>query len=253
MHTLFEQNATAVESFYGTNIQHPFSDIPPFSYSDSVYREWEWTAEKTTVFQRSHHLGKSTNERFLYLVLKTWMNMNLPPVTPFFETHGRSYTNVEGLTDSLGWFTQFYPVFTKQWPTSQRLIEEIASQFQQLPDSGLTYMALPNWQRPPFPLLLNFLGNFDENRGTMAQPSSIDQGEMVCADNEAMGMVEINALIVQGKLKWMLRAYKSFPVDRFRELFEAIPFEIDDEALVDIDDSIAKEDIDAIGDLLNDM
>ena len=179
----------------------------------------------------------------------------LPPATPFFETHGRSYNNIFELSNSVGWFTQFYSIFNQKWPEKDKLVEEISQEIKDLPEFGLTYMAHTNWKKPPFPMLLNFLGNFDENWGGIAKPSYIDQGEMTAPDNMVMGMIEINGMIIEGRLKWMFRSHQNFPIEKFEKQFNSILNSLNEieENIDDLDESISKDDIDTINDLLGNL
>ena len=136
-----------------------------------------------------------------------------------------------------------------------QVLEFISKEVKNLPEFGLTYMAHANWKKPPFPMLLNFLGNFDENWGGIAKPSNIDQGEMTAPENMVMGMVEINGMIIQGRLKWMFRSHRNFPIEKFEKQFNSILNSLNkiEENIDDLDESISKDDIDTINDLLGNI
>lgn len=255
MKDLYEMNKSSSNEFYGETILNPFIDWKPYTYKESLYTEIEWSEDQTKWFLENSTIGNSINEKFLFIVLWTWNELMLPPATPFFETHGRSYNNIFELSDSVGWFTQFYSVFSQKWPEKDKLVEEISKEVKNLPEFGLTYMAHANWKKPPFPMLLNFLGNFDENWGGIAKPSNIDQGEMTAPENMAMGMVEINGMIIQGRLKWMFRSHQNFPIGKFEKQFNSILNSLNEieENIDDLDESISKDDIDTINDLLGNI
>ena len=255
MKDLYDVNRDSSNEFYGETILNPFTNWDPYTYKESLYRENEWSEDQTKWFLENNSIGNSINEKFLFIVLWTWNELMLPPATPFFETHGRSYNNIFELSDSVGWFTQFYSVFTQKWPKKDDLVKEIALEFKNLPEFGLTYMAHSNWEKPPFPMLLNFLGNFDENWGGIAKPSNIAQGEMTAPDNMVMGMIEINGMIIEGRLKWMFRSHQNFPIDKFEKQFNSILNNLNEisENTVAVDESIAIEDIDTINDLLGNI
>jgi amino acid adenylation domain-containing protein len=254
-HEISANNQMESKAFYGTQIQNPFKGLTAFSYNDSNYVEWEWSEEETKWFQYTTDIGKTANEKFLFLFLKAWIELNYEPSTVFFETHGRFYEGIPELTETIGWFTQFYPLFCSSWPNLETLKTEISSQFEQLPKNGLTYMANDNWHKPPFPILLNYLGNFDENRGTMAITSSISQGDMTSVENPVLSMVELNALIIEGKMKWMLRMHPQLDPNTFKnQLNNSVICLMENTSETDyIDQSIDQDDLDAINDLLGGM
>jgi amino acid adenylation domain-containing protein len=239
-------------AFFGNQIQNPFSDWNPYSYKVSNYLEWEWSVEQTKWFQYTTDIGTTANEKFLFLFLNTWIQLNYEPSTIFFETHGRFYEGIPELTETIGWFTQFYPLFCKSWPNLETLQNEISSQFKDLPENGLTYMANETWFKPPFPVLLNYLGNFDENRGAIAIPSNISQGNMTSLENPVLGMVEMNALIVEGKMKWMLRMHPNMDPSIFKDqLNDSLNGLMNTENKSNfIAQSIDQDDLDAINNLL---
>lgn len=242
------------EKHYGDDIINPFGHLEPSCYKESHYETWRWNQKTTNAFMRQWLPNHSTNEKFVYLVLSVWMEANLPHTTVFLESHGRSYEGVDDLSESLGWFTQFYPILSKEFPEKSELLNRIEHEFAVLPSGGLTYMAMPKWTKPTFPLLLNFLGSFDENWGGMAIPSDLPTGSMVDENNPLLGHVEINALIVEGELQWMLRSHPEVDLKNFRNLFINWAQEnIQDSHVnqISIDESIDTEDINAINDLLN--
>jgi len=245
-------NKKATTSFYGNEIMHPFKELSHYTYKSSNYVEWEWTIEETKWFQLTHEIGNTANEKFLFLFLKTWLELGNPPTTIFLETHGRFYNGVSELTDSIGWFTQFYPIFSQEFPTLENLKDAIANQFENLPENGLTYMGENDWVKPPFPVLLNFLGNFDENRGEIAVPSTISQGEMTDLNNSVLSFVELNAMIIEGKMKWMLRMHPTMQPNIFKDkLNNSVKDFLNHQDNTDyIAQSIDQDDLDAINNLL---
>jgi acyl-CoA synthetase (AMP-forming)/AMP-acid ligase II/aryl carrier-like protein len=252
---LGKENEVEDKKHYGESIQNPFSTWNVVDYAQSSYVEWEWPENETRWFQFNDEIGKSTNEKFLYLFVKTWQKLNLPASTFFFETHGRSYDGIPEITDSIGWFTQFYPTFASRFPDKNNLLIEISEELKNLPNNGLTYMAMENWNKPPFPVLLNFLGNFDEESSSIVRSSKISQGKMTDDLNPMLSFVELNAMIFEGKLKWMLRSHPNFDCESFKEVFNTITKEsIDIENSVShVSDQIDQDDLDAINDLLGGM
>jgi len=252
---LSQENQLDDKNHYGESIQNPFSTWDVVDYAHSYYVEWEWSEDETRWFQFNDQIGKSTNEKFLYLFVRTWQILNLPASTFFFETHGRSYDGIPEITDSIGWFTQFYPIFASKFPDKNNLLIDISEVFKNLPNNGLTYMAMENWNKPPFPVLLNFLGNFDEESSSIVRSSKISQGKMSDDSNPMLSFVELNAMIFEGKLKWMLRSHPDFDCESFKEGFNTIAKEsIDSENSASyVSDQIDQDDLDAINDLLGGM
>ncbi len=245
-------NKKATTSFYGNEIMHPFKELSHYTYKSSNYVEWEWSIEETKWFQLTHDIGNTANEKFLFLFIKTWLELGNPSTTIFLETHGRFYNGVSELTDSIGWFTQFYPIFSQEFPRLENLKGAIANQFENLPENGLTYMGENDWVKPPFPVLLNFLGNFDENRGGIAVPSTISQGEMTDLSNPVLSFVELNAMIIEGKMKWMLRMHPTMQPNVFMDKLNCSVKEyLNNQNNTDyIAQSIDQDDLDAINNLL---
>ena len=114
---------------------------------------------------------------------------------------------------------------------------------------------MENWNKPPFPVLLNFLGNFDEESSSIVRSSKISQGKMSDDSNPMLSFVELNAMIFEGKLKWMLRSHPDFDCESFKEGFNTIAKEsIDSENSASyVSDQIDQDDLDAINDLLGGM
>jgi hypothetical protein len=236
-------------------IHNPFKLNKIESYKDSIYSEWEWNEEQTDFFRKSFFPTYSINEKILFYVINCWMKEYNIPITAFFETHGRSYDSIIGLSDSLGWYTQFYPVNLKEsayFKSDEELLEEISKSFSELLFNGLGYMSNPNWKRPPYPMLINFLGDFDEQWNSMAMSSPISMGELVDSSNDVLAFVELNAMIINGKMKWMLRVNSEWFKTSFATALESkissymsvVP---EEDNKKDIDD----DDLDAINDLLN--
>lgn len=243
------------KNHFGESILNPFTTWKAVDFKTSSYVEWEWNEPETRWFQFNDQIGKSTNEKFLYLFVRTWQSLYLPISSFFFETHGRSYDGIPEITEAIGWFTQFYPVFTTRFPNDENLINDISEELKNLPNNGLTYMAMENSSKPPFPVLLNFLGNFDEESSSIVRSSKISQGKMTDDANPMLSFVELNAMIFEGKLKWMLRTHPDFNCSSFMETFNSIAKEVIDggNSISIVSDQIDQDDMDAINDLLGGM
>ena len=236
------------------SLLNPFKDWQPSSYRESVYVSFDWEKEQTDLFMRQWETNLHVNEKFLFFVLGAWIREGLPIATPILETHGRSYEGIPSLAESLGWFTQFYPIDIEPEIPMDELLTHVRDAHEEAIAYQLTYMGSAGYAQPCYPLLLNFLGSFDENWGGIASPSMISQGEMVDPGNTMLAQVEINAMIVEGKLRWMMRSHPSFNLTSYMnafQLFASTQLNAASSISAHVDDSIDLEDRNAIEDLLN--
>ena len=202
--------------YYPENIQNPFKNETICTYAASQFISFEWNESQSHYFLREWNRELSLNEKFVSYFLMSWLRSNKSGISIFLETHGRQYEQIPEIADALGWFTQFYPLSDRHYPEKEEaIISYVRESFRRLPNFGLGYMGMSNWQRPPFPVLLNFLGSFDENWGGMAKPMNLNTGEQVDPKNPLLAFVEINGIILEGKIKWMFRAQPSFRLDLF--------------------------------------
>jgi hypothetical protein len=236
------------------SLLNPFKDWQPSSYRESLYVSFDWEKEQTDLFMRHWETNLHVNEKFLFFVLGAWKSEGLPIATPMLETHGRSYEGIPALAESLGWFTQFYPIDIKPEIQIDELLTHVRGAHEEAIGYQLTYMGRSGYAQPCYPLLLNFLGSFDENWGGIASPSMISQGEMVDLGNTMLAHVEINAMIVEGKLRWMMRSHPSFNLTSYMNAFQLFAnnqLNVAPSISAHVDDSIDLEDRNAIEDLLN--
>jgi iturin family lipopeptide synthetase B len=242
------------KAYYPKVISNPFQQLEVCSYQDSEFRSLEWNNERSNHFLRIWNKDYSVNEKFVSFFLYSWLRINQPQIAIFLETHGRQYSGIPEIAESIGWFTQFYPLSENDYPRLQDEIQHYVKQnFAQLPNYGLGYMGMNNWQKAPFPLLLNFLGSFDENWNSMARPVQFDQSNQVDPQNPMLAFVEINGIILEGKIRWMFRTHPQFPIDLFVREWETTAGELlsASESEFYSDESIDKDDMDKISDMLN--
>ena len=83
------------------------------NFVDEAFRK-ALLKEQTDLFMRHWETNLHVNEKFLFFVLGAWIGEGLPIATPMLETHGRSHEGIPALAESLGWFTQFYPIDIKE-------------------------------------------------------------------------------------------------------------------------------------------
>lgn len=241
-------------SYYTTSISNPFQQLEVSSYNNSKFRTVEWDNDRSQVFLRSSNNDFSVNEKFVSFFLHSWLKTEQPQTAIFLETHGRQYAGIPEIIESIGWFTQFYPLSEDNYPKNQDEINLYVRQcFSKLPNNGLGYMGINNSQKPPFPILLNFLGSFDENWNSMARPVQLDESNQVDPKNPMLALVEINGIILEGKIKWMFRTHPQFPIDLFINAWETLSKELLCSNTTDFykDESIDKDDLDMISNMLN--
>jgi len=256
VHHLAENSDDRTRSYFPTKILNPFQGLQICSYHDSLTETLEWDEGISQHFLKGWKSDRPLNERFLTLFLEAWMQGGRSPVTPFFETHGRQHEDLVGLSEAIGWFTQFYPITSQDYPETKEAISHYAKEsLENLPDHGLAYMALEGWNQPPFPALLNFLGTFDENWGGLAQPMDLDAGPQVDANNPLLAYLEINAIVLQGRVKWMFRSHPGFDLVAFKKDWDSVGSKLgaggESGGGFYVDEGIGKDDLDTIADLLN--
>lgn len=242
------------KDYYPKIISNPFQMFEACSYKESEFRSLEWNNDRSNHFLRTWKKDDSVNEKFVSFFLHSWLKTNQPQTTIFLETHGRQYSGIPEITEAIGWLTQFYPLSENDYPNQHDEIQHYVKQsFAKLPNYGLGYMGLKNWQKAPFPLLLNFLGSFDENWNSMARPVNFDQSNQVDPQNPMLAFVEINGIILEGKIKWMFRSHPQFPIDLFVKEWESNAGELLSTNAHQIysDESIDKGDMDKISEMLN--
>jgi iturin family lipopeptide synthetase B len=242
------------KDYYPKIISNPFQKLEVCSYKESEFRSLEWNNDRSDHFLRNWNKDYSINEKFVSFFLHNWLRTNQPQTAIFLETHGRQYSGIPEIAEAIGWFTQFYPLSENDYPNQLDEIQHYVKQsFAKLPNYGLGYMGLKNWQKDPFPLLLNFLGSFDENWNSMANPVNFDQSNQVDPENPMLAYVEINGIILEGRIRWMFRSHPEFPMDLFVREWESNAGELLKENVSQFysDESIDKEDMDKISEMLN--
>lgn len=240
--------------YYQKIISNPFHQQAVCSYKESEFRSIEWDSDRSHNFLRNWNSELTLNERFVSFFMHSWMRAEQPKTAIFMETHGRQYSGISELAESVGWFTQFYPLSEKDYPRNEsEIISYVRQCFAALPNFGLGYMGMPDWQRPPFPLLLNFLGSFDENWNAMARPVQFDQSNQVDPENPMLAFVEVNGIILGGRIRWMFRAHPDFPIDLFMDKWNHTASDLlsNNVSTFYSDGSIDSDDIGKISDMLN--
>jgi aryl carrier-like protein len=247
-------NEDEKSSYYSKKAFNPFNHLKVSSYQDSEFRSIEWDIERSQVFQRVWNTGLSMNEKFVNFFLHSWLGANQEQTAIYLETHGRQYSGIPEIAETIGWFTQFYPLSEIDYPRNEaEIFDYVKQSFSNLPNQGLGYMGVGSWQKPPFPVLLNFLGSFDENWNSMARPVFHDQSNQVDPLNPMLAFFEVNGIIMEGKIKWMFRSHPEIPIDKIVEEWESTAKKIlmNQDSSFYSDESIDKDDINRISDMLD--
>jgi len=241
------------DNYYPNIISNPFQNLQVCSYKQSEFRNIEWNANRSNHFLKNWNKEHTVNEKFVSFFLHSWLRAKQPKTAIFLETHGRQYSGIPEITESIGWFTQFYMLSENDYPSQKNEINHYVKQsFSKLPNNGLGYMGMSNWQTPPFPILLNFLGSFDENWNSMARPVNFDESNQVDPDNPMLAFVEINGIILEGKIRWMFRTHPEVPIDLFVAEWEKSAIDLlSSDSDIYSNENIDKDDIDKISQILN--
>jgi non-ribosomal peptide synthase protein (TIGR01720 family) len=143
--------------------------------------------------------------------LKSWNNNIVNHIT--LEGHGREHIQEEiDLSKTVGWFTTAYPVKLEIQETLNQSIKYIKESLRGIPNKGLGYGALKQFQdkqtRGKYAILkdlpiisFNYLGQFDSQKG-LWQITGEDSGESADKDNKDTNIININGLVVDGKLSF---------------------------------------------------
>ena len=124
-----------------------------------------------------------------------------PECTMISESHGREDLGFPGIFETCGWFTQLIPFLLKKNKSPQQVQKE----WDQIPLKGLFFLQhyLNQENRPVFPMIFNYLGNYDQSQEI--QMSTIGQGSGSDDQNGMMALVEVNCWVLQKQLHWQIR------------------------------------------------
>ena len=153
-----------------------------------------------------HALGMSIHQ---------WTGMDKVLVN--LEGHGREQILPDlDITRTIGWFTSQYPVVLDMEASSNLslLIKTNKEMIRQIPKKGIGYGILrylsAHQQETPFTLnpeiSFNYLGQFDQDLQNSGMQISPYPGGATASDNHRRNvLIDMNALIVEGKLTLSLR------------------------------------------------
>lgn len=139
-------------------------------------------------------------------VLKAWCDT--PVIKIEMEHHGRNLPG-EDVTRTIGWFTAMYPVSlqldTDDTGAQIRYVKELLNS---IPQQGIGYGILKylygkfSDQHAETAVRLNYLGQFDQDTDNdLFSYEDIFSGEESAPENSPTAKLEINAMVIHGRLK----------------------------------------------------
>jgi len=135
------------------------------------------------------------------------------------EGHGREEIGEVNISRTVGWFTSLYPVQLRVLNESLDLnIKYLKEQLRKVPNKGLDFGILKYLKNEfensgPY-VRFNYLGDFDSSlRGKSFRFSEIDYGQDVGKHNHLTTVFDINAMIINGKLRISI----TFSMNKFRK------------------------------------
>jgi amino acid adenylation domain-containing protein/non-ribosomal peptide synthase protein (TIGR01720 family) len=148
-------------------------------------------------------------------ILLTALGLTLSEVTGIhtnyivLEGHGRE--EIDGridITRTVGWFTTMYPVRLEVSEELGNSIKKVKESLRQIPNRGIGYGALLGYKPNSLPRIsFNYLGQFDKEDNLQVQNWTIvneRSGEAVHPDNEDYNIININGLIIDGRLQFSI-------------------------------------------------
>ncbi|MDR0268154.1 non-ribosomal peptide synthetase [Paenibacillus sp.] len=205
---------------------------------DSEEITLEWTAAETEqLLKQANHAYKTEINDLLLAALGLsvhhWIGMDKVLVN--LEGHGREQIIPDlDITRTIGWFTSQYPVVLNMEESSNlsRLIKTNKENLRKIPKKGIGYGILRyltgNQKEVPFTLnpeiSFNYLGQFDQDIQNSAMQISPYSGGATASENHTRNhLIDINALIMEGKLSLSLRysrtQYQEETMERLTECF----------------------------------
>lgn len=180
----------------------------------------EWTAAETEQLLKQANRAYKTEINDLLLnalgmSIHQWTGVDKVLIN--LEGHGREQIIPDlDITRTIGWFTSQYPVVLNMEASSKmsRLIKTTKESLRKIPKKGIGYGALRylsgNQKEAPFTLnpeiSFNYLGQFDQDlRNSAMQISPYSGGATASENHRRNHLIDINALIVEGKLSVSLR------------------------------------------------
>ncbi|WP_433581350.1 amino acid adenylation domain-containing protein [Paenibacillus amylolyticus] len=187
---------------------------------DSEEITMEWSAAETEQLLKQANRAYKTEISDLLLnalgmSIHQWTGMDKVLVN--LEGHGREQILPDlDITRTIGWFTSQYPVVLDMEASSNMslFIKTNKEMIRQIPKKGIGYGILrylsAHQQEMPFTLnpeiSFNYLGQFDQDLQNSGMQISPYRGGATASDNHRRNvLIDMNALIVEGKLTLSLR------------------------------------------------
>lgn len=149
----------------------------------------------------------------LALVLKEWTGSDHLVIE--YESHGRVLDGID-VSRTVGWFTALYPLSLEVRTTiKEELILSIQEQMRNVPASGIGYEIVRSIQKGDRGLnerlsevRFNYLGQFDAEINNDLFSYCADYSGDSSINNTMTAKLEINAMVINGKLQFEIRYNK---------------------------------------------
>ncbi|MCK4258179.1 MAG: amino acid adenylation domain-containing protein [Halanaerobiales bacterium] len=148
------------------------------------------------------------------------------------EGHGREEIFPEvNLGRTVGWFTSLYPVYFEKQTGIEDTIKYVKESLRRIPNKGLNFGLARYLKNNPYlknfksEVCFNYLGQFADEfsqndvTGRLLRGASESSGSSTHGQNEHPYLIEINGLIIDGKLQFsLLYNQKLVDIDKMRKL-----------------------------------
>ncbi|MCK4259133.1 MAG: amino acid adenylation domain-containing protein, partial [Halanaerobiales bacterium] len=138
--------------------------------------------------------------------------MNCNNILLTLEGHGREEIIDElDLSRTIGWFTSEYPVYLEKQTTIEKTIKSVKETLRRIPNKGLNYgisrylQGNEKLQRLNPEISFNYFGQLDgvieKTEESLLSNCSENPGRSIHYDNSHISLIEINGMILNGKLE----------------------------------------------------
>lgn len=186
------------------------------TYKNNSTAELELDEEQTATLLTKIHTAYNTEINDVLLAALGMSLQNLlqrPDNLIFLEGHGREELfEAQDLSRTVGWFTSIFPVQLKimsQQPGE--IIKHTKENLRKIPNKGIGYGLLRFMNKETViseelnalpEITFNYLGQFEkEQENDQIRISDFSPGYAVNQDNQKEGVIDVNAIVVNGKMK----------------------------------------------------